>query len=165
MKHATFVLAMGLLLGLAGCAGGPRYDTRQVNTALTPAQVVAAPDAHVGAQVIWGGLIVTTRNQPGYTEMEILSYPLDSAQRPDIRLSAQGRFIARYSGYLEGVDYAPGRQITLKGQVVKILAGKVGEAPYNFPLIQADNVYLWPIESRTYSSQPQFHFGVGVIFH
>ncbi len=166
MNRTTLVLIAALLLGTTSCAVGPRYDTRQAEINLTPAMVSASPAAHASAQVIWGGVIVVTRNQPGYTEMEILSYPLDNGQRPDTRRTAQGRFIAHYSGYLEGVDYAPGRQITLRGRVEKVLQGKVGEAPYTFPQVQADDIYLWPIDNRTQSTtQPQFHFGVGVILH
>jgi len=163
MKLANLVLMAMLMLGLVACASGPRYDLRQVDTALTATRTAAAPAEHAGARVIWGGVIIATRNQSGYTEMEILSYPLDSAQRPDTRSSEQGRFIARYPGYLEGVDYAPGRQITINGKVEKVLEGKVGDAPYTFPVIQTDNVYLWPLDNRTQSS-PQFHFGVGVMF-
>lgn len=152
-----------LVLALAGCATGPRYDTAGVDTGLTAARVSAAPDAHNGARIVWGGVIVTTRNMPDHSEMEILSYPLNGAQRPDTGSGDQGRFLARTSRYLEGVDYAPGRRITVSGRVDKTLEGKVGEAPYVFPLIRAEQMYLWPRDGDTPSS-PQIHFGIGVIF-
>lgn len=163
MKKAWLALMTATLFVLAGCATGPRYDTSRVDTALTAAQVAAAPTAHSGARVVWGGVIIVTRNQTGYTEMEVLSYPLGSAQRPDTGRAEQGRFLVRYSGYLEAVDYAPGRQITVSGKLEKALQGKVGDAPYTFPLVQSDAVYLWPRDERT-RSEPQFHFGIGVIF-
>ncbi len=158
-------LALPLLVVtlLAACAGGPRYDTRAVDASLTAAKVAASPGAHTGIPVVWGGVIVATRNQPDYTEMEILSYPLDGAQRPDPRRAEQGRFLARHAGYLEAVDYAPGRSVTLNGTVETTLPGKVGDAPYTFPLLQAKDVYLWPRDSAAPSS-PQFQFGIGVIF-
>lgn len=159
----AFPVLLALLFGLVACATGPRYDTSQVTTSLTANQVASALSSHSGARVVWGGVIITTRNQPGYTEMEVLSYPLDSAQRPDTRLSEQGRFLVRHSSYLEGVDYAPGRQLTVSGKVETVLEGKVGEAPYTFPLVKSDDVYLWPVDGRTQSS-PRVHFGIGVIF-
>lgn len=162
MKPLHFALTVWLL-GLAACASGPRYDTAQVDTRLSAAQLAAAPAAHAGARVIWGGVIITTRNQAGYTEMEVLSYPLNSSQRPDTTLGEQGRFLVRHNRYLEAVDYAPGRQLTVKGTFEKVLEGKVGEAPYSFPVIQSDDVYLWPRNGSTPSS-PRVHFGVGVIF-
>ena len=95
--------------------------------------------------------------------MELLSYPLDNAQRPDISRGEQGRFLVRHSNYLEGVDYAPGRHLTVKGKIEKVWVGKVGDAPYTFPVVQSEEVYLWPLEYRT-PSTPQFHFGIGVMF-
>ncbi|HEY0721905.1 MAG TPA: Slp family lipoprotein, partial [Gammaproteobacteria bacterium] len=163
MKYVPHALTALLLLGLTACASGPRYDTSQVETNLTASQAAAAPAAHGGARVVWGGVIIVTRNEPSYTEMEILSYPLDSWQRPDISRSEQGRFIVRNANYLEAVDYAPGRQVTISGKIEKVMEGKVGEAPYTFPLVQSDEIYLWPRDGRE-SSAPRFHFGIGVIF-
>jgi outer membrane lipoprotein len=163
MKPSHLALTAVLLLGLAACASGPRYDTSQVDTRLSAAQLAAAPATHSGARVIWGGVIITTRNQPGYTEMEVLSYPLNSSQRPDTTLGEQGRFLVRHNRYLEAVDYAPGRQLTVKGTFEKVLEGKVGEAPYSFPVVRSDDVYLWPRNGSAPSS-PRVHFGVGVIF-
>lgn len=157
------LLVLVLLAGLAGCASGPRYDTSQVDPGLTPAKVTAAPEAHTGARVVWGGIIVTTRNMPDYTEMEVLSYPLDSTQRPRVSGDEQGRFLVRTPRYLEAIDYAPGRRITLSGSVGKTVEGKVGEAPYTFPVVQADDLYLWSRDGRAPDS-PQIHFGIGVIF-
>lgn len=163
MKLAKLALPAVLLFGLAACASGPRYDTSLVETGLTASQVAAAPAAHSGARVVWGGVIIITRNQPGYTELELLSYPLDSAQRPDTSRGEQGRFLVRHATYLEGVDYAPGRHLTVSGKIDTVLEGKVGDAPYTFPLLQSDDVYLWPRDNREPSS-PRFHFGIGVIF-
>lgn len=163
MKPWSLTLMVFLALTLAACASGPRYDTSKVDATLTAAQVAANPTTHSGAGVVWGGVIIITRNQPDFSEMEILSYPLTSSQRPDISRSEQGRFILRHAGYLEGVDYAPGRSITISGRIEKVMAGKVGEAPYTFPVVQGDNVYLWPVEG-TAPSEPRFHFGVGVMF-
>jgi len=160
LRLVLLLLAAALL---AACAGGPRYDTSTVDTSLTAAKVGATPDSYTGIPVVWGGVIVATRNQPDYTELEILSYPLDGAQRPDTRRAEQGRFLARYAGYLEGVDYAAGRRVTINGRIETTLPGKVGDAPYTFPLLQAKDVYLWPRDSETPSS-PQFQFGIGVIF-
>ncbi|WP_127478677.1 Slp family lipoprotein [Sulfurivermis fontis] len=156
-------LIAAVLLGLTACAGGPRYDTRAATTDLTAAQVSAAPGTHLGTQVIWGGVIVATRNLTDYTEIEVLAYPLDRNQRPDTGSGEQGRFLARYSGYLESVDYAPGRRLTARGRVEQTVAGKVGDAPYTFPLLQAADIYLWPRDGSA-PSGPQFQFGIGVIF-
>lgn len=163
MRTARIALISLLLTAFTGCAGGPQFDTRDVDSSLTVTKVAASGAEHRGARVVWGGVIVTTRNRADYTELEVLSYPLDEAQRPDTSSPAQGRFLARYPHYLEAIDYAPGRSVTITGSVEKTLSGKVGDAPYTFPLIKADALYLWP-RSRSAPSSTQFHFGVGVIF-
>jgi outer membrane lipoprotein len=163
LKHLRLITAAVLLLGLGACASGPRYDIGRADTGVTAAQVAAAPIAHSGARVVWGGVIITTRNQADHTEIEILSYPLDDDQRPDTSRSEQGRFLARYDRYLEGVDYAPGRHVTVSGTMERTLEGMVGAAPYTFPLILADDVYLWPRDGKAPGST-RFHFGIGVIF-
>lgn len=163
MKPLLRALTVVLLFTLAACASGPRYDTRAVDSTLTAAQVAAAPTAYGGTPVVWGGVIIVTRNEPGFTEMELLSYPLDSAQRPDTGEREQGRFLVRHNSYLEAVDYAPGRLLTVSGTIATVLQGKVGEAPYTFPVVQSSDVYLWPRDGRS-RSEPQFHFGIGVIF-
>lgn len=163
MRPLMPLLAGTVLLGLTACASGPRYDTSEAATELTAAQVTAAPASHKGAHVVWGGVIVATRNQPDYTEVEILSYPLDSNQRPDTGSGEQGRFLAHHAGYLESVDYAPGRRVTLRGKVANTVQGKVGDAPYTFPVVQTEEIYLWSRDGSAPSS-PSIQFGIGVIF-
>ncbi len=163
MNAMRMVALVVLLATLAGCAGGPRFATRDVDTHLTPATVAAGSTDYTATRVVWGGVIVATHNLPDYTELEVLSYPLDDSQRPDTAGAAQGRFLARYPHYLETMDYAPGRRITISGTLEKVLPGKVGEAPYRFPLIKTDALYLWP-RADAVPSSPQFHFGVGVVF-
>jgi outer membrane lipoprotein len=162
MPH-VLILAVALAL-LAGCATGPRYDTAGVATDLVPAEVSANPALHRGTQVIWGGLIVVTRNLADYTELEVLGYPLDRSQRPDAGRSPQGRFLVRTRGYLEEVDYAQGRRVTVTGTLGEHVDGLVGEAPYTYPLLQARDIHLWPVDTRRDPGSPRFHIGVGVIF-
>lgn len=157
------LLALALL---AGCATGPRYETAGVATELSPAEVSASAQAFQGSQVIWGGMIVATRNLADYTEIEVLGYPLESNQRPATTRSPQGRFLVRAPGYLEQVDYAPGRRITVTGTLGENVQGQVGEAPYTYPLVQARDTHLWPLDPPRSDAGPstRFSIGVGVIF-
>ncbi len=156
-------LLAGVVLALvAACASGPRYDTAQVDSSLTPAKA-ATSDEFVGRRVLWGGVIVAVRNLAETTEMELLAYPLNDDQRPQTDQPAAGRFLVRHPGYLEAVDYAPGRRLTVLGTLQKRVAGKVDEAPYTYPVLTSEQLYLWPRDSGQ-PSEPQFHFGIGVIF-
>jgi outer membrane lipoprotein len=162
MPH-VLILAVTLAI-LAGCATGPRYETAGVAMDLVPAEVSANPAVHRDTQVIWGGLIVVTRNLADYTELEVLGYPLDRSQRPDAGRGPHGRFLVRAPGYLEEVDYAQGRRVTVTGALGEHVQGLVGEAPYTYPLVQARDIHLWPVEARAEPAGPRFHIGVGVIF-
>jgi outer membrane lipoprotein len=46
--------------------------------------------------------------------------------------------------FLDPQVYAPDRQVTVTGTLLRTEAGKVGEYPYTYPVIQADAWYLWP---------------------
>jgi outer membrane lipoprotein len=70
----------------------------------------------------------------------------------------------RRTGYLEEVDHAPGRRITVTGPLGDNQAGRVGEAAYTYPLVQARDLHLWPPETRGDAGRTRFNVGVGVIF-
>lgn len=160
---ATLALLVTLLL-LAGCASVPKFDTSQVDRSLTPALVLAQPKAMQGKHVLWGGMIIAATNFPHYTQLEVLGFPLDSDNRPDTARKPQARFLIEKSGYLETVDYAQGRLVTVVGTVAGTRDGKVGQSRYTYPLIRADQLHLWS-QGGGSQSRTHFNFGIGVIFH
>ncbi|MDF1615110.1 Slp family lipoprotein [Desulfurivibrio dismutans] len=161
MRQLIVMLLVPILL--AGCATGPRYDTHQVALDLLPATVSENPESYRDNKVLWGGLIVATHNLPDHTEIEMLSYPLNQAQRPLADRPTQGRFLLRQAGYLEELDYAPGRQVTVKGVLAAAKQGQVGEVTYTYPVVEAQDLYLWP-PARHAPERTRFHIGIGVIF-
>lgn len=151
-----YVIACVLLL--AGCAVTPPFSDdmlHNVDRSLQPEQALRG--SVQGTKVMWGGVIVNATNTTDHTDFSILYYPLDGAQRPDRQHQPKRRFIARYPGYLETMVYAPGREITVLGELQGVEQGKIGNAPYQFPVIKADKIYLWPVEGDS-----RVHFGVGV---
>lgn len=153
---------LALLLLLAGCATTPRFDTSQAALSVTPEQAVTEMDRLEGTRVLWGGAIVSSVNQEEATRLEILAYPLDDRQRPQTKAKPLRRFLAIQEGYLETADYAQGRWVTLTGPLTGTQAGRVGEAPYTYPVVRIEDIQLWPEERRR--AEPRFHFGIGVIF-
>ena len=160
--HRILIVLLALLLG--ACATGPRYPTTGVDVGLQATEVATRPGSFSGTRVIWGGVIVATRNLDRHTEIEVLAYPLDNRQRPRTDRAPQGRFLLQETGYLEAVSHAPGRLITVTGTLVDKVQGRVGEAPYTYPLLEAQALHLWPLETGRESSDTRFHIGVGVIF-
>lgn len=149
------------LLTLTACATTPVMNTRGVNHSLTP--VLAANDMQAarGTRVQWGGVIVSSRNLAHATQLVILAYPLDSSGEPKPDAGPLGRFIALWSGYLETVDYAPGRWVTVVGTVNGTHTGSVGQTNYLYPVVGANQLHLWPKRGGG-NTGPQVNFGVGV---
>lgn len=148
---------------LAACATTPKFETSGLDLKITPQQVVESSGSARGSRVLWGGVIIATSNLRQATQFEILAYPLDGDQRPDTGKAPLGRFIARQEGYLESSLYSQGRRLTVSGELQESHTGRIGEADYTYPVLRIEQLQLWP--RRGESSEPQFHFGVGVMLH
>ena len=157
MRFRSCVIAFLAVL-LSACAVTPPFSEetlRAVDRTLTPEQVVQSAVRDV--RVLWGGVIIKVDNLPDHTDITALSLPLDKTQRPDLDKPPRNRFIVRYSGYLETMVYAPGREITVLGSLQEAEEGKVGDASYRFPVVKADQIHLWPLREDS-----NVHFGVGI---
>lgn len=102
---------------------------------------------HLGQQVRWGGTIIETTNREDATWLTVLGQPLFKGGEPKFTDDSTGRFIAIVPEFLDPQVYAPDRRVTVTGTVLRIEAGKVGEYPYTYSVIQADDWYLWADET------------------
>ena len=152
-------LTISLLLA---CAAGPgfRLDGAVAELA-APREVVSQQPFPEGRRVVWGGQIIGMKNLADRSRIELLAYPLDRGQRATVDEPSLGRFLVDRAGYLEPADYAPGRLLTVTGRLLKRVRGQVGDAPYDYPLVEADEVYLWPLPSEGLS-WGGIHFGIGI---
>lgn len=163
IRYRFFSTPLPMLLGavlLSACASRPVVVARAPVTAAQPFEVAAEPERHADADVIWGGMILALDNRENVTEVTVLAYPLDRAQRPLPQLPAQGRFIIVLPGYVERHDYPDGLFVTLNGRLAGSRVGQVGDYAYVFPLVEAAHVHRWPPGFQF--DRPQWHFGVGV---
>jgi len=159
MRYALHLIP---LLLLAACASAPKFDTTGVDRGLTPKNAVSAARTGAGRSVQWGGSIIETTNLQDSTRIEVVAYPLDSDGRPQTDRPVLGRFLLEQSGFLEPANYAKDRLVTVVGRLTGTQAGRVGEADYDYPLIEAQQLYLWPVESpRTSGTGVIFGIGVG----
>ncbi len=156
---ALVSMCMGGLVCVA-CATRPAFDLGGVDTTLTPTAAAADIDAARDHHVEWGGVIISARNLRDHTELEVLAYPLDHSARPELEKTALGRFLLTRPGYLETVDYSPGRLITAVGPVTGIHDGSVGQSPYRFAVITAAELHLWP-RWTPHDNEPRITFGIG----
>ena len=144
---------------LAGCATTTGFNTKDVELALTPQQVINKPESTTGKKALWGGTILDIHNLEKETQIEILAYPLDEDYRPQTDKKPLGRFIILNDGYLEPATFAAGKQLSVLGKVDGVKSGKIGESKYTYALIKAEQLHIWSAKSET---QTFFHFGIGI---
>ncbi|HPE80286.1 MAG TPA: Slp family lipoprotein, partial [Gammaproteobacteria bacterium] len=157
MKPLILIVVLAALV-MAGCAGTPRPG----DAGATPNQVLSGDDA--SGAVHWGGQIVSIKNRRDYTLVEVLALPLESSGRPRVDGKAEGRFIVQRPGFLEPHEYAADRLLEVRGQLDGFIHGTVGDAPYRYPLVQGEQLVLWPEDAAASTSpiKPRVNFGVGL---
>lgn len=159
MANRRFSALLLAALLVTGCAATPRLDTAGIDRSLTPDLATETLDLSSGRRVHWGGVIIGSRNQENESVVELLAYPLGDSGRPNTDSAPLGRILAVSSGYLETLDYSPGRIASFVGTVQPSRSGRVGDAEYRYPVLQIEQSALWPVESY---SKPQFHIGIGI---
>jgi len=129
----------------AGCASAfPADVVRSVDRAATVSAVQRDPAAYAGVRVMVGGDIIATRPRPGETEIEILSKPLESDDRPRRGDVSDGRVLVHSAEFLDPAVYAEGRRVTVVGTVSGAEERKIGELPYRYPVVASVAIRLWP---------------------
>ncbi len=159
MKNKLRLFLSAMLMSVLAACASPPLQTKSVNTHLLPNALKHNPESVTGT-VLWGGVIISSVNLPEQTQLEVLGYPLDRTQRPMSKADAVGRFLVNTPGYLETVDYAEGRLITVVGSLQGVISGTVGQAQYDYPSLRANKIHLW--NERDSQQQPRFIFGIGV---
>lgn len=158
MQFRLLFLSIPVLL--VSCASTPEFDTSRVDRSLTPRSVIAEVEFSKNKIALWGGTILDTRNLKDSTQIEVLAYPLNTYERPLLDRQPLGRFIIQHHDYLEPASYAAGRLVTVKGKIVEIQSGKVGESTYSYPVIDSQQLHLWSTDTQR--SRTSFHIGVGI---
>ncbi len=155
------LLSAALLCVLAACASSPVAVDGDDVAPYGPAHVLDGQSG-IGDRVIWGGRIVALRNLADYTEIHIVSYPLDRGDRPRVDRDPGVRFVLRQPGFLEPVQYARGRYVTVLGTVAGIEAVPVDEFALDQPVIDGERIHLWPADVSSWQSRTRFSVGVGI---
>lgn len=121
-------------------------------------EILRDPDAQKGKIVILSGIILDSKNTKEGTMLEILQTPAEPSGRPRDIDESKGRFMALYKGFLDVAVYRRGREVTVGGEVIGKKKLPLGEISYIYPLIQAKELHLWPVEKeeRIYCYPPPY---------
>lgn len=144
---------------LTACATGPQFDGAHFQQSITPEDAVLNIETYRNSDVMWGGLLVSNVALQQGSQLEVLAYPLNAKQMPDTTRSSLGRFVLLVDRFLEPVDYSDGRIVTITGKLIDTRDGVIGAATYEFPIVDAEEMYLWPKNAG--ATQPRVHFGFG----
>lgn len=138
-----------LLLSLGGCATQvPNSISKPPVSNINLAEVIADPDQFTDNEVRWGGIINNVENKATNTWMEIVNYPLKKNGKPRTAGLSNGRFIAKFKGFVDPFIYSTGRQVTVIGLISGHTTQPIGDFNYVFPLIDVTSSYLWPVEQE-----------------
>ncbi|MHB8534164.1 MAG: Slp family lipoprotein [Sulfuricaulis sp.] len=139
--HVLWIVAATLLGGCASVV--PQAIRGAAPGDVRLAQVREQPQQYHGTVVRWGGDIVSTRNERDDTVIEIIARDLNGDGRPLEGDESPGRFLVKVRGFLDPSIYKPERQLTVRGRIEGVVTRAIGEYRYTYPLVQADDVYLW----------------------
>jgi len=112
------------------------------------AEVRSHIESFVSQKVRWGGVIADTENKDNTSRLTIVAFPLNGDGEPKVSDQSSGRFIAIVDEFLEPTVYSSERSITVVGTVLKSETRAIGEYPYEYPVVQVEHYYLWPVKEE-----------------
>ena len=139
------LLLLAALVLLGACASTPESISRLPHDNPSLTRVRLDPDAFLGRDVRWGGVIVKVENRPDETWIEIVRLDLSGIGKPLLSSSSDGRFIASFDRFLDPVVYEIGRPLTVVGKIDGKERRAIGEFDYLFPVVAVEGSYLWQV--------------------
>lgn len=140
MNRLLIIISATTAFTLAGCVTVPA----PLEGEYPDFQPDQATDRSIGARVRWGGDVISSRPEANRTCFEVLARDLDRVYRPMPGDRTYGRFLACKDGFQDPAVFRQGREITVIGRVDEFVMQEVGEYTYQYPLLNASTVYLWP---------------------
>ena len=108
MKHP---LALAVTLALASCPTVPKQLQGEYASGIPTGDTLAE-----GAQVRWGGEVISVEPGANGTCFQILSRELNAEARPRQNSKASGgRFLACHGGFFDPAIYPEGTEVTITG--------------------------------------------------
>jgi len=153
--HIPSLLIIALPVLLQGCSYAISSDVaRTADRTAAFERIQADPPAFKGKTVILGGVIDRTRNSKAGTLIEIVQKELDYWGKPVRTDRTGGRFLVMQPRHLDPLVYAPGRAITVAGEVTGTEERSLSDAAALYPLIIAREIKLWPPEKAGWEKPP-----------
>ena len=141
---SKFICSFFALVYLAGCASpAPQALTAVLADNPSPDIVRNNPEQFQQQSIRWGGEVASVFNGADFTELVVISRPLDKKGKPRPDTLSLGRFIARLAGFLEPEEFETYKYITVTGIVIATEERKIDDYKYRFPVVDADQYFSW----------------------
>ena len=134
----------------------PAYDLSYQEALLNIAKYKNAP-------VRWGGTIIEVENEPSFSAIQVMLYPLGSYGYPDTDEANQGRFVIKSPEFLDPAVYTKNTAITVAGTLEGDTERIIGKKTMRLPLVAAKQIHLWQEQNypRNYGYGGYGGFGYG----
>mgnify|MGYP006097974745 CR=1 FL=1 len=149
-KTITSFICFVLLGSAIGCAHPISEGLRKsIDSGLKFSVVTENLSQLTNKNVMFGGVIVETRNYPDKTEIEVIQKHLDYFGYPSRGDETEGRFVFVKDGFLEPEIYSKGRYVTGAGKLKGSKNGKIDNREMKLPVIEVAELRLWEDFSKT----------------
>jgi len=108
--------------------------------------------------MVLGGYILELQNEPVGSVLTLLQAPLDFENKPKSRDLSEGRFVLTTDRFLDPEVYVNDRQLTVGGRISGVREETVGGMTYRYPVIEAQEIHLWPKEVYPPYPPPYYPF-------
>jgi outer membrane lipoprotein len=159
MRKKFYVVAVFLLIVSACAPPFSRSTLDRVDPQISFQALSRDPESFIGKTVLVGGNILEVYVESDQTWIEILQKPLDTQQKPQYTDVSYGRFFIHFSDFRDPAIYAPGREITIVGEVAGARIQKIRDMDYVYPVILPKESHLWQPQAVM---GPSFNIGIGI---
>jgi outer membrane lipoprotein len=159
MKY--FLLIASFLLG--ACSNLPPAIEDPPAFDLSYQEALTNISKYKNAPVRWGGTIVQVENEPTFSAIQVLLYPLGHYGYPDLDEQNQGRFVFKSPEFLDPAVYKKDAAITVAGILEGDTERTIGNKTLRIPLVAAKYIHLWPQQDYYpyYGGYGGFGYGSG----
>ncbi len=152
-----WIIALLFLL-LSSCSNLPTSTQNTHYLKISLNEVRTNISAYYELPFRWGGKIINVSNKETSSQIQILFYPLNNYDRPQINTPTQGRFAITSPNFLDPAIYKEGTELTvtgiLKGEITQI----IGEKTLILPLLSVEAIYIWPQQRQQYNDRYRPYF-------
>ncbi len=148
-----------IYLVLTGCSSLPPAIKNPPAFDLSYQQAVSNLDKFKNAPLRWGGKIIEVENEPSFSALQVLAYPLDSEGYPRLDGTGYGRFVVKSPSLLDPAVYTKDTLVTVAGMLEGSAERTIGNKKVILPSVATQQIHIW--QERNYNNSYYGGFGYG----